>query len=257
MSQPVERRSRHAFTLVELLVIIAVFAILAALLLPALSAAKAKAKRTACLNNLRQINLGLRMYCDDFNDASPKTGIARFGTQSWSSYRKLMSSYVGVNGESSPKDRLFACPADSFYFDFERNATGVPTALIYVSGSIHAQSNFDYSSYCFNGGTAGSFSLHTNTPGIGGWKLSSIKNPAKTVLIAEHPAFFPYSWHQPKQPLPPLMMFKDAKNMVSFVDGHADFIKIFWDSNTLQNGAHSIAMQYDPPAEYDYKWSGD
>ena len=65
-------KSDRAFTLVELLVVIAIIGILAALLLPVLSAAKNKAKRTICLNNLRQINLGIHMYCDDSSDVSPR-----------------------------------------------------------------------------------------------------------------------------------------------------------------------------------------
>jgi prepilin-type N-terminal cleavage/methylation domain-containing protein len=55
------------FAFLELLVVIAIVSILAALLLPALSAAKEKAKRTACLDHLRQINAGIRMYSDDAN----------------------------------------------------------------------------------------------------------------------------------------------------------------------------------------------
>jgi len=61
------RVSCGAFTLVELLVVIAVIAIMAALLLPALAHAKEKAKQLACFSNMRQLALAARLYMDDYN----------------------------------------------------------------------------------------------------------------------------------------------------------------------------------------------
>lgn len=236
---------KEGFTLLELLVVVAISVVLVALLLPALSRTKAKAQRPACVNNLRQINLGVRMYADDSEDISP--GSRTNSSDPFTAYKQLMKNYVGLNGASSASDRLFACPADRFYYDYDER----------ISQSLHQQSRNDYSSYAFNAGNAlpgappGTPPPHP-WPGIAGRQLSSIRDPARTVLVAEFPALLPYSWHEPGGK----SHYNNARDVVSFVDGHVSYIRMYWDPNNATAG-HQEAWHYDPPAGYDYKWSAE
>jgi prepilin-type N-terminal cleavage/methylation domain-containing protein/prepilin-type processing-associated H-X9-DG protein len=68
------KAARAAFTLIELLVVIAIIAVLAALLLPALSQAKAKARAVFCMNNNKQLMLATHSYANDFGDRLPPNG---------------------------------------------------------------------------------------------------------------------------------------------------------------------------------------
>jgi prepilin-type N-terminal cleavage/methylation domain-containing protein/prepilin-type processing-associated H-X9-DG protein len=245
----------EGFTLLELLVVIAVIAVLAALLFPVVSAAKGRAQRTTCLNNLRQINLGVRMYSDDSNEAPPAAGTAAVSTNIvtlYSAYKEFMKGYVGLNGPASAQDKLFACPADSCYPSFLAGVTNGP--YYYVRQSLHQQPILDFSSYAFNGGdniTRMVGPIAVTRPGLGGVKLGSIKHPGRTVLLTEASALVPWSWHEPSSRL----YFVDAKNMVSFADGHVSYINIYWDSTPFPGGGVKFALAADPPAGYEYQWS--
>ena len=62
---------RRAFTLIELMVVIAIISMLASMLMPALSRARESARRTDCLNNVKQISTGVQMYADNFDGYMP------------------------------------------------------------------------------------------------------------------------------------------------------------------------------------------
>ena len=96
---PVDRtRPQHSFTLIELLIVIAIIAILAALLLPALNQARARAQAATCTGNLKQIGSAIVLYAGDFGDYLPVANtLPSNGQRAWE-WRMELGPYLGIAG---------------------------------------------------------------------------------------------------------------------------------------------------------------
>ena len=99
------KRRRPAFTLVELLIVIAIIAILAAILFPVFARARESARRASCQSNLKQIALGATMYIQDYDDHFP-LGLTKNSETSYSSSFDLLQPYL-------KSSQIGICPSDS------------------------------------------------------------------------------------------------------------------------------------------------
>lgn len=215
--------TRRAFTLNEMMVVVAFMIILAGLLVPALSRVHGSARRAECAANLRQVGVALRLYADDHADSLPvlespnpyPNGVGAY-------YKQLVKGYLGLTGPASPAEGVFTCPSD-------------PT--------IRRQVSHAFTSFTFSGYEAGPGDL----PRITGKRLGSVRQPSKAVLVGEWTAFFGGSWH-PLRTGP----YPDSRSVLGFVDGHANYSRMYWDGMP-----GSRPSNYEPPAGYDYTWGGE
>lgn len=174
-----------AFTLVELLAVITVIAIVASLLLPALSRAKHRADAAVCQNNLRQIGIGLQSYLGDFE---------RYPPQGYEYV--LLASYVGEAYRTNREDitlqpdwvkggkSVYQCPGfnriPGFYSQWDRRSYGWNRFGVEDVLSDGAKAGF---------GMTGSFNPLTKVPPIPP-KESQVQRPADMIVSGDALCFF-------------------------------------------------------------------
>lgn len=152
------RQAKRAFTLIELLIVIAIIGILASMLLPALKSARDNAKGLACLNNLKQLGNANLMYVNDCDDALP---FSRTDRKLWDYQLMPYLNYTQDVAQASANGNfsVFHCPT--------------------VTASGYGVSKYMWKDYGYN-------YYITADPAAGGFtyrKLNNFKNTSNTLLI--------------------------------------------------------------------------
>jgi prepilin-type N-terminal cleavage/methylation domain-containing protein/prepilin-type processing-associated H-X9-DG protein len=205
-----------AFTLVELLVVIAVIAILASLILPALSRAKAQAARTTCLSNQRQIGFAYHMYTSDNNEFYP----AQLDWQAGGGNDGFYDIFVAATNRPlnlyAKNLQVFRCPSDK-----GDELTGATNCYVQYGNSYLTQWYMDSFRTRM---VAGDSSAPAGTPEATPIKASEVsKGPVNKIIQGD------WMWHPNRGTTDPRSVWHNYRgssrmNML-FGDGHIEFYR--------------------------------
>ena len=177
------RQSKIGFTLIELLVVIAIIAILAAILFPVFAQAKAAAKKTACLSNLKQQGVAFLLYQGDSDDAYPNGGTTTFwlGTNyRWPlmpyfavALKKTDGKSTAVDGAQSP---LLYCPMDESRNGYDGTSYSYAAAFYLATDTIPTMTLRRLSGLDANAPAPVALATHTS---------SEVESPTSKALVFE------------------------------------------------------------------------
>lgn len=127
------RGPKHAFTVLELLIVVAVIAVLVSILIPTIAAAREAGRSAVCISNLRSAALACRMYADDYRGRSPALGQPYASAPNWALIVQAASGH-DIDSDASPYSRssVLVCPsANAFYH-------GIMTRTYAINATGHA-----------------------------------------------------------------------------------------------------------------------
>lgn len=171
-----------AFTLVEMLVVIAVIGILAGLLLPVLGRAKDKGRQAACQGNLKQVAVAMALYHGDFQEQFPGAGSKQtYGPQPedwiWWQYGRDVQKSAIAKYVSGFNARVFTCPGDSDARELQQQGFLIMDPYRYS----YALTSYNLT----NGMNPGMATIVTQTREKFPFYASSVRNPATKLMLVE------------------------------------------------------------------------
>lgn len=264
------QRARHGFTVVELLVVVAVIGILASMLLPAIARASGQGRQVFCQNNLRQLGIGWTLYAQDHDDritynlgsTEIKAMLARGQRHNWanslmnweldaSNTNHLLNTQASMGPYVAANARVFRCPSDMALSRIQRAA-----------GWSHRTRTYSMNAMVGNAGEFTVGGTNVNNPAYQQFMtMAEIKAPALIfAFIEEHPdsindGYFLNKGYSAEWYDLPASFHNDGANL-AFADGHQESRR--WQRESTKKPARpdvaALPMELSRDDLADLKW---